>query len=221
MTRPECAFDMSTFDGQRLLVSVSSDGTDELCADSYFDNPVLSRNALAATCLLVAAGVDAKTIRRAFLGFEPLPHRMQTVAELGGVRYVDDSKATSVAALAAGVRMVPEKGIPRSGRNVRLIAGGLAKGDDPKTASSLLTKRVKKVYLIGQCAEEFRSAWSGAVDCEVCGTMDRAVEAARRDAEKGETVLLSPGAASFDQFQSFGERGDVFASLVKKKDKTK
>ena len=221
MTRPECAFDMSTFDGRRLLGSVSSDGPDGLCAGSYFDNPVLSRNALAATCLLVAAGVDAKTIRRAFLGFEPLPHRMQTVAELGGVRYVDDSKATSVAALAAGVRMVPEKGIPRSGRNVRLIAGGLAKGDDPKTASSLLTKRVKKVYLIGQCAEEFRSAWSGAVDCEVCGTMDRAVEAARRDAEKGETVLLSPGAASFDQFQSFGERGDVFASLVKKKDKTK
>ena len=214
--RPECAFDMSACDGRGFFDGVCMDGAGELYAGSYFDNPVLSRNALAAVRLLVAAGVDAKTIRRAFLGFEPLPHRMQTVAELGGVRYVDDSKATSVAALAAGVRMVPEKGISRSGRNVRLIAGGLAKGDDPKTASSLLTKRVKKVYLIGQCAEEFRSAWSGAADCEVCGTMERAVEAAMRDAEKGETVLLSPGTASFDQFKSFGERGEVFASLVKK-----
>jgi len=147
-------------------------------------------------------------VRRAFRSFEPLPHRMQTVAVIGGVRYVDDSKATSIAALMAGVEM--------AGDGVRLVAGGLAKGDDPKTASSLLTNRVKKVYLIGRCAEEFRSAWSGVVDCEVCGTMERAVESAKREAEKGDTVLLSPGTASFDQFRSFGERGDVFASLVKK-----
>ena len=60
-----------------------------------------------------------------------------------------------------------------------------------------------------------------AVDCEICGTMERAVEAARREAERGETVLLSPGTASFDQFQSFGERGDVFARLVKEKGQPK
>ena len=183
---------------------------------SYFDNPVLSRNALAAIHLLCAAGVDAKTIRRAFLKFEPLPHRMQTVAEIGGVRYVDDSKATSIAALMAGVRMVPKPGLLRSARNVRLIAGGLPKGDDPKIALPILTERVKKVYLIGQSAEVFSKAWSGAVDCEVCGALDRAVESAMRDAARGETVLLSPGAASFDQFANFGERGEAFARLVKK-----
>ncbi len=216
MTRPECAFDMSVFEGHRILESVCKDGPDEIYADSYFDNPVLSRNALAAIQLLNAAGVDDKTIRRAFLAFEPLPHRMQTVAEIDGVRYVDDSKATSIAALVAGVKMVPKPRGFSSGRNVRLIAGGLPKGDDPKTAVPILTERGKKVYLIGQCAEEFRSAWSDAVDCEVCGTMERAVEAARRDAEKGDTVLLSPGTASFDQFKSFGERGEVFARLVKK-----
>ena len=216
MTRPGRASDMTVFDGHRLWEGVCKDGPDELYDGSYFDNPVLSRNALAACFLLFAAGVDDKTIRRAFLEFEPLPHRMQTVAEIGGIRYVDDSKATSVAALVAGVRMVPKPGLLRPGRNVRLIAGGLPKGDDPKVAVPVLTERVKKVYLIGNCAEEFRSAWSGAVDCEVCGTMERAVESAKRDAEKGDTVLLSPGTASFDQFRSFGERGEVFASLVNK-----
>jgi len=192
------------------------DGPDELYDGSYFDNPVLSRNALAAIDLLWAAGVDDKTIRRAFLEFKPLPHRMQTVAEVGGVRYIDDSKATSIAALAAGVRMVPKPGPFRSARNVRLIAGGLAKGDDPKIAIPVLTKRVKKVYLMGCCAELFLSAWKDDVDCEVCGTLERAVEAARRDAAKGEAVLLSPGAASFDQFQNFGQRGEVFAELARK-----
>lgn len=216
MTRPGEAHDMTIYDGHRFLESVCKDGPDELYDGSYFDNPVLSRNALAACFLLFAAGVDDKTIRRAFLEFKPLPHRMQTVAEIGGVRYVDDSKATSIAALVAGVRMVPKPGLLRSARNVRLIAGGLPKGDDPKIALPILTERVKKVYLIGQSAELFCSAWKDAVDCEVCETLDRAVEAARREAEKGDTVLLSPGTASFDQFQSFGERGDVFASLVKK-----
>ena len=84
-----------------------------------------------------------------------------------------------------------------------------------------MTERVKKVYLIGQSAEAFFAAWNGAVDCEICGTMDRAVEAAKREVEKGETVLLSPGTASFDQFQSFGERGEVFARLVKEKGQPK
>lgn len=175
---------------------------------SYFDNDVLRVNGAYAVALMRAAGLDDAVIERAFREFEPLPHRFQTVAEVDGVRYVDDSKATSVAALVAGVTM--------SGGKTRLIAGGLPKGDDPKIALPILTERVKKVYLIGQSAELFCSAWKDAVDCEVCETLDRAVGEARREAEKGDTVLLSPGTASFDQFQSFGERGDVFASLVKK-----
>ena len=127
-------------------------------------------------------------------------------AEIGGVRYVDDSKATSLAALAAGVEMC--------GGPVRLIAGGLAKGDNPKTVIPRLRSTVKKVYLIGRCADQFLSAWREAVPCEACETLDRAVAAARRDAVAGETVLLSPGAASFDQFESYGVRGDAFASFV-------
>lgn len=179
-----------------------------LLEGSYFDNAILRENGVLACVLMRVAGLDAAQIRRAFLAFEPLPHRFQTVAEIDGVRYVDDSKATSVAALVAGVKMCPSR--------VRLIAGGLPKGDDPKMALPVLTERAQKVYLIGQCAEAFFSAWSAAVDCEICGTLDRAVEMAMHEAEKGETVLLSPGTASFDQFKSFGARGEAFARLVQK-----
>lgn len=180
----------------------------ELLAGSYFDNEILRANGVAAIGLMRAAGLDDAQIRRAFQLFEPLPHRFQTVAEMDGVTYVDDSKATSVAALVAGVKMC-------AGR-VRLIAGGLPKGDDPKIARPTLTERVKKVYLIGHCAEAFSAAWAASVDCEICGTLERAVARAMCEAEKGETVLLSPGTASFDQFKSFGERGEVFARLVQK-----
>jgi len=180
-----------------------------LIAGSYFDNEMLCENGAYAVALMRVAGLDDAQIRRGFESFKPLPHRFQTVAEIGGVRYVDDSKATSIAALVAGVAMC-------GASPVRLIAGGLPKGDDPKYALPILTNRAKKVYLIGQSAEAFAEAWRQAVDCEICGTVENAIAAAKRDAVKGETVLLSPGAASFDQFKNFGERGDVFAAAVKK-----
>lgn len=179
----------------------------DLLKGSYFDNEILRMNGAIACGLLRAAGLADGAIATAFRTFEPLPHRMNLVAEIDGVRYVDDSKATSLAALAAGVRMCAGK--------VRLIAGGLPKGDDPKSVCELLTARVKKVYLIGQSAAAFAAAWSDSVECEICGTLERAVEAAKREAGKGETVLLSPGTASFDQFRNFEERGEVFSQLVK------
>ena len=187
--------------------------SEQLWTGSYFDNEILAGNAAIAVELMRVAGLDDAKIAAAFKAFRPLPHRMNHVAELGGVRYVDDSKATSIAALIAGVKM--------AGSRVRLIAGGLPKGDDPETAVPTLTERVQKVYLIGQSAEAFGAAWKGAVDCEVCGTLDKAVQKVMCEAESGETVLLSPGTASFDQFKSFGERGDVFADLVKKERKNK
>ena len=185
---------------------------------SYFDNEILAGNAAVAVLLMRAAGLGDDRIAMAFRDFEPLPHRMNLIAEIDGVRYIDDSKATSLAALDAGVRMAAS---PLPYPSVRLIAGGLPKGDDPKTVLSTLTEQVKKVYLIGQSAEAFSAAWEGAVDCEICGTLERAVEGARHEAETGETVILSPGTASFDQFRSFGERGEVFARLVKRERQSK
>ena len=198
--------------------------SDHLWTGSYFDNEILAGNAASAVELMRVAGLDEVVIGRAFREFAPLPHRMNLVAEIDGVRYIDDSKATSLAALVAGVKMASSGIRTFEHSNIRtilLIAGGLPKGDDPKTALATLTERVKKVYLIGQSAEAFFAAWKGAVDCEICGTMERAVEKAKREAEKGETVLLSPGTASFDQFKSYGERGEVFARLVKEKGQPK
>ena len=193
---------------ESALKSLALDGAASLTLlrGSYFDNEILRANGLVAIALMRVAGLDDAQIAAGFRAFKPLPHRMQLVVERGGVRYVDDSKATSLAALEAGVAMC--------GGPVRLIAGGLAKGDNPKTVIPRLRSTVKKVYLIGRCADQFLSAWREAVPCEACETLDRAVEAARRDAVAGETVLLSPGAASFDQFDSYGVRGDAFATFV-------
>ena len=196
------AFDESA----REILALNGAASLVLLRGSYFDNEILRVNGLLAVALLRVAGLDDAQIAAGFRAFEPLPHRMQLVVERGGVRYVDDSKATSLAALDAGVAMC--------GGPVRLIAGGLAKGDNPKSVIPRLRSTVKKVYLIGRCADQFLSAWREAVPCEACGTLDRAVEAARRDAVVGETVLLSPGAASFDQFDSYGVRGDAFVSFV-------
>ncbi len=221
---------------RRLLrmTRVPVDGTDPSTLDpgggalfrgSYFDNDVLRVNALCAVALLRAAGVTAPETAASFAAFTPLPHRMQNVGTFGGVCWIDDSKATSLAALAAGVSMAANKikglndiageqdAVRSSG--VLLIAGGLPKGDDPNSVISCLQFGVKKVYLIGCCADQFFDAWRESVACEVCGTLDRAVAAARRDAMPGDVVLLSPGTASFDQFKSYGDRGDAFASLVR------
>ena len=176
-------------------------------AGSYFDNAVLGLAAAAGAGALAAGGLADAAITRGFAGFEPLPHRMQLVAEHAGVRYIDDSKATSLSAAAAAIGMV-------SGP-VRLIAGGRLKEHDLDSMKELLTSRVRKVYVIGECAGRMLSAWSGAVPCKDCGTLDAAVTEAAREARAGETVLLSPGCASFDQFTGYRERGERFTRLVR------
>ena len=206
-------FDFSAFKGLDGLY-VEPYNWDEVADEcfrfpgSYFYNDVLAPNGVVAALLMGCAGLSKAAIRRAFREFEPLPHRMQFVAEIDGVRYIDDSKATSIAALVAGVEM--------AGVGVRLVAGGLPKGDNPKIAISVLSRSVKKVYLIGASADQFFDSWKEAVECEKCGTVQEAVKRVKREAKRGETVLLSPGTASFDQFKSYGERGDVFAASVKK-----
>lgn len=193
--------------------SVRATDEAELVAGSYFGNPVLRSNGLCAVELMRTAGLADDAIREAFMGFEPLPHRMQTVCERGGVKWIDDSKATSLAALKAGVEMAAVR--CGEGGKVHLIAGGLPKGDDPADVLDALSANVSRVYLIGQSAKAFATAWEKDVQCELCGTMEMAVESARSRARSGDCVLLSPGTASFDQFKSYGERGDRFAALAR------
>jgi UDP-N-acetylmuramoylalanine--D-glutamate ligase len=173
---------------------------------SHFDNDVLGLSAAAAVAALRCIGVRPAAIERTAMTFEPLPHRMTRVVERDGVRYIDDSKATTLAALCAGVAM--------AGGPVRLIAGGLLKEKSADWAKERLAKQVRRVYLIGKDADVLREAWCDAVDCLPCGTLETAVENARRDARPGEVVLLSPGCASFDQFSGYAERGTRFAALA-------
>ena len=194
-------------------------GSEALFAGSWFDRGALRANALCAVALMRAAGLGDDRIAAAFRDFVPLAHRLQHLGVFGGVACIDDSKATSLAALAAGVEAVAA-GLP-PGAKLRLVAGGRPKGDDPLSVKSLLTGRVEKVYLIGECAEAFAGAWRDAADCEVCGTMQKAVESAFADADEGDALLLSPGTASFDQFRNFGERGEVFARCAAKEGKRK
>jgi len=175
---------------------------------SWFDNPILGRAAAACAAALRCAGLDDGQVRNGLLEFEPLAHRVQRIGESrSGVLFMDDSKATSLTATAAALQMVRTP--------VRLIAGGLLKENDLTSIKELLTQTTKKVYLIGHCSEEMCRAWADVVPCEACGTLERAVDAAVRDAQTGETVLLSPGTASFDQFKSYRERGERFTARVR------
>lgn len=175
---------------------------------SYFDNAVLRPAAAAATGALLALGLDRGAIGKALAGFVPLPHRMQLVERRGRVAWVDNSKATSLAALAASVAMAEPP--------VFLLAGGRLKEPLKMPAGVLSANGAEKVYVFGECGGEMERAWAGSIPVERFDDLATAAAAAARDTEglsRG-TVLLAPGTASFDQFRSYAERGDLFASLA-------
>ncbi len=175
-------------------------------AQSWFDNPILGTAAAAGTAALQACGLNTMQIKEAFTGFSPPPHRMQEVGFFKGVRFVDDSKATNLAGMMAAMQMTSAP--------VRLIAGGVAKEKNLNKVKEFLVKSARSVYLIGSAAEDMMRSWRGAVPCRLCGTLEEAFSNAVEDAYPGETVLLSPGCASFDQFSDYAERGDRFSALV-------
>jgi UDP-N-acetylmuramoylalanine--D-glutamate ligase len=174
---------------------------------TYFDNEVLGVNAAAVIAGLDAAGVEPACAVRAAQKFSPLPHRMETVGEIGGVKFINDSKATTLSAVSAALKMC-------AGR-VRLIAGGLLKEQPGEEVKEMLARRAAGVYLIGLASEDLFRAWADVCPCHRCGTLDRAAMAAFGEAREGDTILLSPGCASFDQFTGYQQRGEVFRSLVK------
>lgn len=175
--------------------------------NTRFDNEILGAAGAAVTAVCAACGVSPEAVEASARAFEPLPHRTALVAKLDGVNYVDDSKATNIAAMCAAVKMCSGK--------VHLIAGGRAKESDFSFAKDLLAQRVSQLYLIGEASGMMQAAWGNAVRCVTCGTLEKAVSAAREQAKPGDTVLLSPACTSFDQFRDFNERGDCFAAAVR------
>jgi UDP-N-acetylmuramoylalanine--D-glutamate ligase len=162
------------------------------------------QNACAAFAVARALGLAPRQIEAAFHSFAGLPHRSQFVGEAGGVRFVNDSKATNTDSAAAALQAF---------ERIRWIAGGLGK-DGGIAALTPHLGHVAKAYLIGHSAREF-ALQLGDTPHEICETMERAVARAAEEAEAGDTVLLAPAAASFDQYRDFEARGDDFARLVK------
>jgi UDP-N-acetylmuramoylalanine--D-glutamate ligase len=164
-------------------------------------------NALAAVALGEAAGLPTAAMCEALVSFPGLPHRSAWVAEIAGVRYVDDSKGTNVGATIAAVAGL-------TGPLV-LIAGGEGKGQDFTPLAEAFRGKVRKAVLLGKDRAVLAAALAGVCPIEFVESMPAAVHAARESARAGDTVLLSPACASLDMFRDYGHRGDVFAAAVR------
>jgi len=164
-------------------------------------------NAAAATAAARAAGVSDDAIAVALRTFPGVPHRLELLRELHGIRWVNDSKATNTAAARRGVVAYDAP--------LRLILGGSLKGEDFDPFVRDLPANVRSIYLVGAASDELAAALDAAGREYVrAGDLATAVSMAAADAEPGDVVLLSPAAASYDQFANFEERGDTFRRLV-------
>ena len=164
-------------------------------------------NAAAATAAARAAGVDDAAIAAALSTFVGVPHRLELVRELRGVRYVNDSKATNTAAARRGAESYAEP--------LHLILGGSLKGEDFAPFTRDLPANVRTIHLIGAASDELAAALDAAGRAyDRDGDLEHAIAHAASVAEGGDVVLLSPACASFDQFENFEERGDRFRELV-------
>lgn len=163
------------------------------------------RNVMAALLAAIAAGCPIEPLRGAVRRFQAMPHRLQPVGEIDGVLYVDDSKATTPAATSAALAAYE--------RPVVLIAGGRPKGTDFTELGAAIRSHAKALVAIGEAAEVLVRA-AGSTPSEIAGSIGDAVERARRHAEAGDIVLLSPACASFDMFSSAEERGERFARAI-------
>ena len=164
-------------------------------------------NALAAIAMADALGISRAASIEALRQFPGLAHRSQWVADVRGVRYVDDSKGTNVGATLAAVAGMPGSLI--------VIAGGQGKGQDFAPLAPAFRNKVRHVVVIGQDAKLIAAALEGVCTMEFASDMDSAVRACARVAQPGETVLLSPACASLDMFKDYAHRGDVFAAAVR------
>lgn len=175
------------------------------------DVPLLGRhnlaNVMAALAAALAFGVDPHVFPAALRSFTGMAHRLQPVAEIAGVRYIDDSKATNPEAAIAALEAFAGP--------VVAIVGGRAKGTAFGAFGDALARHARAVLAIGEAADEIIAAVAGRVPCERAETVEAAVERARELARPGDVVLLAPACASFDMFRSAEDRGERFAAAVR------
>jgi UDP-N-acetylmuramoylalanine--D-glutamate ligase len=163
-------------------------------------------NALAAATVALWRGLDPDGVRRALAEFSGVEHRLEEIATIDGVLFVNDSKATNVASALVGLRSFDPG-------TVHLILGGRGKGEDFAALRDEVAARARASYLVGEAAEEIGTALEGLPVIR-SGTLEQALADARAAAAPGEVVLLSPACTSFDQFRDYEERGAAFRALV-------
>jgi UDP-N-acetylmuramoylalanine--D-glutamate ligase len=167
-------------------------------------------NAMAVAAAALSMGIERDAVREGLRSFAGVPHRLESVAEIGGVRFVNDSKATNVASATVGIRAF--------GDGVRAILGGSEKGEPYAPLVDPVRERCVACYLTGASAERLAEALAPVVaegvELHRCDDLEDAVRRAAADARPGETVLLSPACASFDAFENFEQRGERFREIV-------
>ena len=183
------------------------------CAEARLDlsrfrlrGPHNRENAAAAALAALAAGATPEGIQAALDGFAAAPHRLETVATIGGVEYVNDSKATNVDAVRRGLESFE--------RPVVLVMGGQDKGGNFSLLADAARARGKALVLVGGAREAIRAALGGILPAHEAADMDEAVRRAAALAAPGEVVLLAPGCASFDRYANYQERGEDFRRAV-------
>ncbi|WP_411278304.1 Mur ligase family protein [Gaiella sp.] len=191
--------------GQRL----EFDGRDELPAEPLIPGAHNRENSAAAVAAARAAGIPDDAIAEALRTFPGVEHRIEEVATIDGVRYVNDSKATNVSATLRALASFP-------GTRKLVILGGRGKAE-PYAPLAAAFARGDRAYLIGEATEDLAAALEATdVEYERSGDLSTAVAAAAREAREGDVVLLSPACASFDQFTSYEQRGEEFGKLAQK-----
>lgn len=185
-----------TYNGQRLMPLT------ELPLEGRHN----AANALAALALGVSIGLPEQAMCHALRAFKGLDHRMQRVAEIQGVSWVNDSKATNIGACVAALQGYENK--------VILIAGGDAKGADMSELTPAIKEKAKTVVLMGKDAPLIKQALNGSVPVYSAGNMAEAVQISARLAQAGDHVLLSPACASLDQYKNYQDRGEQFTKAV-------
>lgn len=171
-----------------------------------------AENVMAALAVGRILQLSLEEMVRAIKSFKASPHRCEFVAEIDGVHYVNDSKATNVDAMMKAIDAMPS--VSPEDPNIWLIAGGSDKGFEFHAAGPLLARRVKGVFLMGETADRMKAAWHLFANCVPVDDLAEAVRQAAEKAELGDVVLLSPSCASFDQFKSYADRGDRFKAAV-------
>ena len=195
-------------DGEEMVMRLGGDERRIPRAALKLQGNANVENALASWLAARAVGVSDVDVQIAFGTFEGLPHRMVLVRETDGVKWINDSKGTNVDATLKSLEGFAEK-------SVILILGGKDKAGEFERMRELVGSRVTTVLTIGSSADRIASALKGATEIVHAGDMQHAIEWAKKNARRGETVLLSPACASFDQFRNFEHRGKHFEELVR------